>query len=555
MSAAKIVLSGEDSLQVQFEQEICPEVNRQVTRFAQLFAQFSKDIPEIKEIVPTYCAVTVYFDDENIQSQLVKKIAEEVLDRLSEDKENSSAESKTIKIPVCYEDKDFAPDLVNVIEHAGLTEKQVIELHSSKPYLIYMMGFLPGFPYLGGMDAKLETPRLKTPRTKIPAGSVAIGGKQTGLYSVESPGGWQIIGRTPLKVFDLNRNPTFVYKAGDKIQFVPVTKEEYDHFDENQWLKENGFLETGSSVSSIYNTQDKNRFACGSGIEIIDGGFNTTVQDDGIKGFQKYGIGQSGVMDKISFDLANRICGNAENKPCLETTLGGPEIRFTLPCDFAITGAVLKNATLNNVPIQMNKKIHAEKNAVLKCGFATKGLHSYIAFTGGILLPPVFGSCSTNLKSKMGGLCGRKLCAKDQLAIGYVNEKPAEVNAGTKELNPFFTEQKELLELECVKSSQSDLFTTDAVNKFSAQVYTVAPASDRMGIRFSGESLNCGSTDIISDAIPFGSVQITSSGLPVVMAADRQTTGGYAKIACVTKKSMCVLAQAVPGTKVKFKFI
>lgn len=548
MPNAKIVVSSEDSLQIQFDQNICSEVNYEISLFVETFGQFTRDIPEIKEIVPTYCSVTIYFDNQNCKVDLIIKIAQEVLDNLNFKDKTVSFSSKVISIPVCYDDLEFAPDLENVAKHGNLTKEQVIKIHSSTEYLIYMLGFLPGFPYLGGLDERLETPRLETPRTKIPAGSVAIGGKQTGLYSVESPGGWQIIGRTPLKVFDINRTPEFLYKAGDKLKFIPISRKEFDEFDEELWLKENF-----PDQSSEEKKQEVQKYVCSSGIKILQPGVASTIQDSGISGYQKFGIGQSGVMDYESYSLANRICGNSENSACIETMLTGPEIKFISSCDFCITGAEFVNATLNNKPVVMNKKIHAEAGQILFCGFAGKGLRSYIAFSGGILVPKVFNSCSTNIKGKFGGYMGRSLQSGDELAIGYCSE--TEYSDDNQIRNPFFTEKEDVVTIKCIKSSQFDFFSESDIKIFTTSMYTVSPESDRMGIRFTGMNMNCGKTDIISDAIPFGAVQITSSGLPVVMAADRQTTGGYAKIACVTKLSMCKLAQTMPGTKVRFEFV
>ena len=564
MYIAKIVSASEDSIQVQFYNKICPKVNRMVSDFSRAFALMTKDMPEIREIVPTYCAVSVYFDEKNCKASLLKKIALEVIEKIDGEEEKSTGSERIITIPVCYETEEFAPDLRKVAVHAKLTAEEVIKIHSSTDYLIYMMGFLPGFPYLGGMEKCLETPRLETPRTKIPAGSVAIGGAQTGLYPVESPGGWNIIGRTPLKLFDLNRNPHFLYNSGDKIRFEPISRKEFEDFDvyaENDWLWKNGFeaeavQHSHSVVAGRKKPHEKNipHYECGGGIKILVAGLLTTVQDKGTNGFQKYGISQSGAMDEMSFELANAICGNPENTACLETTLSGPSIRFVTDCDFAITGAVFSNASLNGIPVEMNKKIHAEAGEVLNCGFASNGLRSYIAFTGGILVPEVFGSRSTNLKSKIGGFYGRKLEAGDELAIGFARRHSMNKNAfPAKNINPFFARKDGILVLDCIKSSQFDFFSEESVKIFTSTVYTITPESDRMGIRFQGQNIMCGKTDIISDAIPFGAVQITSAGLPVVMAADRQTTGGYAKIACVKKESMCALAQAAPGTKVQFK--
>ena len=550
---AKIVQASEDSLQIQFEQKICPEVNSRISAFVKTFEYIAKDIAGVLEVLPTYCSVSIYFDEAICQISLLKDLAQKALQKSEEEKTESTDSARTITIPVCYEDQEFAPDLEKVALHAKLSKEEVIKLHSSSDYLIYMMGFLPGFPYLGGMNPQLETPRLETPRTKIPAGSVAIGGAQTGLYPVESPGGWNIIGRTPLRLFDVKRKPFFLYEAGDKIRFLPITREEFENFDESLWLAQ----VAGKSEASIETSDDaadsKEVYECGGGIKILEPGLLTSIQDSGITGFQKYGIGQSGAMDQTSFALANQICGNEKNAACLETTLAGPSIRFVTACDFAITGAVFENATLDGMRIEMNKKISAKAGSLLSCGFASKGLRSYIAFSGGLLVPKVFRSSSTNLKSKIGGYMGRKLQADDQLAIGINKKNPLLVpdNKSTEG----FTENKDVLLLDCIKSSQFDFFQEKIVKKFTDSIYTVSAESDRMGIRFTGPGLECGKTDIISDAIPFGAVQITSAGLPVVMAADRQTTGGYAKIACVKKSAMYRLAQALPGTKVRFNLL
>ena len=550
---AKIVQASEDSLQIQFEQKICPEVNSRISAFVKTFEYIAKDIAGVLEVLPTYCSVSIYFDEAICQISLLKDLAQKALQKSEEEKTDSTDSARTITIPVCYEDQEFAPDLEKVALHAKLSKEEVIKLHSSSDYLIYMMGFLPGFPYLGGMNPRLETPRLETPRTKIPAGSVAIGGAQTGLYPVESPGGWNIIGRTPLRLFDVKRKPFFLYEAGDKIRFLPITREEFENFDESLWLAQVADKSEASIETSDDAADSKEVYECGGGIKILEPGLLTSIQDSGITGFQKYGIGQSGAMDQTSFALANQICGNEKNAACLETTLAGPSIRFVTACDFAITGAVFENATLDGMRIEMNKKISAKAGSLLSCGFASKGLRSYIAFSGGLLVPKVFRSSSTNLKSKIGGYMGRKLQADDQLAIGINKKNPLLVpdNKSTEG----FTENKDVLLLDCIKSSQFDFFQEKIVKKFTDSIYTVSAESDRMGIRFTGPGLECGKTDIISDAIPFGAVQITSAGLPVVMAADRQTTGGYAKIACVKKSAMYRLAQALPGTKVRFNLL
>lgn len=546
MEKVKIVTASEDSLQIQFAKAISEKINSMVVNFARRIKDASTKTPGIKEIVPAYCSVSVYFDLEKTSAGKIKRLVKKTLRAGFGFQDESAKKGKLVEIPVCY-DEEFAPDLKDVAKNAKISEEEAVKIHSSKDYLIYMLGFLPGFPYLGGMDERLETPRLTTPRLKIPAGSVAIGGKQTGLYPAESPGGWRIIGRTPLKVFDQNIKPSCLYEAGDKIRFVPISKSE---FFEIQKAVES---ESGAKEKLSSEEKQKPRYVCTCGIKILDGGLFTTVQDLGREGFQDLGIGQGGAMDRESCSYVNFLLNNSENAACLEATAVGPEIQFALGCDFALGGGECQ-ATLNGRRVPMNKVVRADAGDILKCGAVSKGLRTYIGFSGGILVPLVLKSRSTNTKAKMGGLNGRKLKAGDELAIGNFTREKNGKRKKLKKLKPApLPEISKILELKCTKSSQFDFFDAKIARQFQKTVYTVLAESDRMGIRLGGKKLDFGKTDIISDPVPFGAVQITSAGLPVVMGADRQTTGGYAKIACVTRKSICALAQASPGTKVKFK--
>ncbi|MGN0739898.1 MAG: 5-oxoprolinase subunit PxpB [Treponema sp.] len=553
VNAVKIVQAGENAISIQFEQKISPALNSVISRLCFfLDAERFADRFFIQETVPSYCAILVVLKTKRRLRLLKKEIYKKLFLIFSSDK-TSQEENQTVhKIPVCYDD-EFSPDIKNVCAHTGLSKEEVIARHAQKEYLVYMLGFLPGFAYLGGMDTKLETPRLKTPRTKIPAGSVAIGGSQTGIYPAESPGGWQIIGKTPVKTFDIQRNPAVFFKAGDKIKFEPVSKEEFFLIQEKESKAENA-------------CEKKERFTCTGGIKILNPGLCTTVQDAGRKGFLKSGITENGAMDKISFETANAILGNAENTAVLETTIFGPEIYFFTPADFCITGADI-HPELNCKPCGMYRKIHAEAGSVLKTGFASDGLRSYVAFKGGILVKKFFKSSSTDLKCKYGGFEGRRLCAGDQLALGdNFCDASCDKNSARRLKNQLKRKLKILLKnktelpvkspltLRVVKSSQFAFFSREDVKTFCSTEYEITPESDRMGIRLKGKKLACSSTDIISDGIPFGAVQITSEGLPVIMAQDRQTCGGYAKIACVVKKDMNILAQCKSGTKIKFKF-
>lgn len=220
----KILAAGDQALVVEFGNAIDEKLNKRV----QLL---NKNIEEtgvkgVIETVPTFRSLMVIYDPAAVSFEKLKKILEDMpADGSKEEKE----EKRTIEIPVCY-GGEFGEDLPDVAAYTGLSEEEVIRLHSGREYNIYMLGFLPGFPYLGGLDKRIYTPRLQNPRTRIPAGSVGIGGEQTGIYPLDSPGGWRLIGRTPLKLYDPDREEPFLYQAGDYIRFVPITKEEYEAY-------------------------------------------------------------------------------------------------------------------------------------------------------------------------------------------------------------------------------------------------------------------------------------------------------------------------------------
>jgi inhibitor of KinA len=223
MQDIRMLKAGEQGLIVEFGTEIDPVINARVHRLAKTL---KAKMPEyIQDVVPTYRSLMVYFDPLAISRETLQENIAQYLDDLG----SVSAASDTariITIPVSY-GGEFGPDLEFVAKHNSITEDEVVAIHTSIPYLVYMLGFAPGFPYLGGMSERIATPRLASPRVKIPAGSVGIAGKQTGIYPLESPGGWQLIGRTPLTLFDpLAENP-FVFAAGDYLQFNAIKMDEY----------------------------------------------------------------------------------------------------------------------------------------------------------------------------------------------------------------------------------------------------------------------------------------------------------------------------------------
>lgn len=216
----KVTQYAEDALTINLGHEVDEKVNAQLVQLKEKIVDL--DFKGVEAIVLSYTSLIIYFDI--IQADV--KQMKSALEGLNQDDLSSTAQNyKVVEIPVCY-GGEFGPDIQN-FEVTGLSEQDVIDLHSDKEYLVYMLGFMPGFPYLGGLDEKLYKDRLDSPRTSIPAGSVGIGGQQTGMYPFTSPGGWNLLGRTPIPLYDKNRSDAILYEAGDRIVYKSIDEDEF----------------------------------------------------------------------------------------------------------------------------------------------------------------------------------------------------------------------------------------------------------------------------------------------------------------------------------------
>lgn len=217
----RILPAGDRAVVAEFGDTVDEKINQQVHALAaQLTAQPADGV---LELVPTFRSLLVYYDPAVISYGALCSLLTELAAKSGE---HSSAPGRLWEIPCCY-GSHFGPDLADVAAHAGLTREEVVFLHSHTDYKIYMLGFLPGFVYLGGLDERLATPRLPSPRVRIPKGSVGIGGSQTGVYPLESPGGWRLIGSTPVDFYDAGREEPVLCRAGDTIRFVPISSSDY----------------------------------------------------------------------------------------------------------------------------------------------------------------------------------------------------------------------------------------------------------------------------------------------------------------------------------------
>lgn len=214
--AVRFRVSGDRVLIAVYGEGIDPAINEMVRRMTALVEAMRH--PAIEAVVPSYCTLAVHYDSDQIDMTTLSGLLRDLATHSGETVVPSAA---TIEIPVCY-GGEFGPDLDAVAAYNRLTPEEVIRLHSGSAYRIYAIGFAPGFCYLGGLDPRLHTPRLTTPRLRTPAGSVGIAGGQTGIYPLTTPGGWQLIGRTPLPLFDPEREPPVCYRPGDNIRFRPI---------------------------------------------------------------------------------------------------------------------------------------------------------------------------------------------------------------------------------------------------------------------------------------------------------------------------------------------
>ena len=284
-------------------------------------------------------------------------------------------------------------------------------------------------------------------------------------------------------------------------------------------------------------------------VKVISPGALTTVQDAGRFGFLQSGISVSGVMDSYSHRAANLLVDNPQEEAVLEVTLMGPVLEFQCSTRIAVTGAMMQ-PKLNNQPVPMWQTIPVGEGDRLSFSGIQGGCRAYIAFAGGLDVPVIMGSKSTNLKAQMGGFEGRMLKRDDVVPLKAPSGE-AKLWAASEEWIPKFPTQ---ITLRAVLGPQEDLFTEEGIASFLNTEYLVTPANDRMGYRLEGEEItHKAGADIVSDGIVMGAVQVPSSGQPIILMADRQTTGGYTKIATVATADLPLLAQAQAGTKIRFQ--
>ena len=287
-------------------------------------------------------------------------------------------------------------------------------------------------------------------------------------------------------------------------------------------------------------------------VRVINPGLMTTVQDLGRTGYQQFGVPEAGAMDRLALVLANMLVGNDWGEGALEVTASGPTLEFLNHTAFAVTGADISPA-LNGVPISNYETIYGAKGDVLSFGSLKSGARAYIAFHGGLDVPKVMNSSSTYLRGKFGGLEGRSLRAGDELKVKGEKIRYFGLRKITSEIIPVYTNH---YTARVILGTEEEGFWDEAIETFLKSTYTVTNQWDRMGIRLKGTAIaHKKSADILSSGITLGTIQVPSSGEPIIMLADRQTTGGYTRIGNVISVDIPYLAQLKPGDRLSFEKI
>jgi biotin-dependent carboxylase-like uncharacterized protein len=376
--------------------------------------------------------------------------------------------------------------------------------------------------------------RRSTPRTSVPSGSVAIGGAQTGIYPLETPGGWQLIGRTPLPLFRAQEEAPALLRTGDRVQFRAIDHPEYVRLREKHRPP---VLPPG--VAARYGPESKV-----PALEVVQPGALTTVQDLGRPGHRASGLPVSGAMDAFALRVANLLVGNPEGAAALEITLRGPELVFLADTVVAVAGAEFAGVPAwRPIPVRTGER--------LKFGECLRGCRAYLAIAGGIDVALALGSRSTYLRGELGGYAGRALRAGDRLPAARV--RADRVRAGSWRVSPaILPAYAAAPTLRVLAAAQ----TADVGSRFWSAEFRVSPQSDRMGLRLEGEQpLGGGARELMSSPVAPGTVQVPPDGRPILLMADAQTIGGYPQAAHVIGPDLPLAAQLRPGDRVRFRLV
>ncbi len=440
----------------------------------------------VDEVTPAYASLAARVDPTSAKVASVIRAAEKAWAAGAADE----ARGRLVKVPVCYEE-GFAPDLEWVARNAGLKPEEVVTLHSSKEYTCMMLGFAPGFVYLDEVDPKIRADRLETPRTRVQPGSVGIAGAQTGIYGLETPGGWRLIGRTPLTMFNAHASPPTPVGPGDRVKFEPISAEEFK------------FVKKASPAPPS--------FVAGNPVlEVRQPGLFATVQDMGRPGFRHLGVPSSGGLDVLSQLQSNYVVGNPGGSPVIEVMGGFFSVRALADVVVAVTGSDCE-LTVGGSKAETYSPLLLREGDELALGRAV-GLLNYLSVAGKLAVEPVMGSCSTYSKGGFGGHSGRALKAGDMLGVEGLSDHVLMRSVPASGRTPLSGDT-----IRAVRGSlrDSEPATEDA---FFGSEFSVSEASDRTGYRLKrSERIPGARGQVLTYPTYPGYVQVPPDGSSIVL--------------------------------------
>ncbi len=463
-----------------------------------------KDLhPAVTDLIPGYASLYVEFDEARAFLAEVRTWAEGA-------PEADGGEGRQVEVPVVYD----GPDLAELARWAGLSEEEVVRRHAGRTYRVFAIGFTPGFPFMAEVDPKIAKPRRPEPRKRVPAHSVGIAGRQTGVYPQESPGGWNLIGRTRVRIFDPHRERPFFLEPGDRVRFLP----------------EEGPVPPPPEPLELI--PEEPRYPV---LEVLSPGLLDLPLDDGRFLAGRYGLARSGPADPYAARVANRLVGNLPGAPVLEFNLAGPELLVLKDAVFAFAGFGVRPRK-NGEEVPAWTSFFARAGDRLAFPPAGGGMRGYLAVAGGFALMRFFGSASVDLKGRI----GRPLKAGDRLGV----ESPVARVAG-RAFRPRYRPEREVR----LRLRPGPQASAEALAALTRETFEVADA-DRMGVRLAGAPVPGG--EVTSEGVPLGAVQVPPSGKPILLLADRGTLGGYQKPALLLPEDLPKAAQLRPGDRVRF---
>ncbi len=531
---------GETAVTIAFEAVISEPINNLV--IALYHHVQSHPIDSVKDVIPAYHTLTLIFETSLIKqsSDVFLIMAQQADIAIATCNWQQSIKHNIVKIPVCY-DTTLGLDIVTMAADKSMTIDELIQRHVARQYRIYCIGFLPGFAYMGNVDDVLATPRRQLPRTAVKAGSVGIAGIQTGVYPLQSPAGWNIIGETPLQLFDANRADPILFKMGDVVQFEPISLADF-------------LLEKNKPViaKALPN-------ATANSITILKQGIADSIQDLGRFGYQQYGINPTGAMDVVAAKVANFLVGNVATEAVFELHFPASVFQFNVDVLIALSGANF-SATINDEPIPINTPIIVSANSILKFAKLVSGARCYLAVNGGLAIKKWLGSYSTHLKANAGGHCGRLLQKGDVINIKSSLLLKAHLQEKSQVILQWHADVAELYKdanhIQIIAGNEYPLLTEASAEVLIDSAFVITAKSDRMGYQLHGIPLQLKKTlSLISTAVTSGTVQLLPNGELIVLMADHQTIGGYPRVAQIAQVAMPKLAQLQAHQRITFSII